>query len=189
MQISQHQSPEDNLKRRIRINRRDGVRQRYWVGKKLRKNHGSFSFKKKGTPILIKGSEPGKFVAVDSEKLKRDKKALEERKVIVLGDPSDPRNDLAKLEEIRETRREVRNQSRKDIKFAPIEDLRTELENESYVMQEAEDKLSVVRTPAERRIANMEWLQKDERFRAIKEKLSPKLFSKFNLSDEVDFGD
>lgn len=29
------------MKRRVRIRRMDGVRQRYWVGKKLRKNYGS----------------------------------------------------------------------------------------------------------------------------------------------------
>lgn len=165
------------MKQRIKIRRIDGVRQRYWIGRRPQKNYGM------GIPIRIKGRKSNETLLVDSDKLKRDKELLDKNKVIVMSDSRDTRSDLVKLQEIQEMKRAIRNQSRKDIKFAPIEDIRNELETEGRVMLEAENKLGIAKTQEERRLANDEWLKKDERFRAIKEKLYPD-FHKFNLTDE-----
>ena len=64
------------MKRRVWIKRKDRVKQRYWVGRRMRKHFGSQPQKKKGVLVLIRGGDPGEFIIVDSEKLKRDKKRV-----------------------------------------------------------------------------------------------------------------
>ena len=70
------------MKRRIRIRRRDGIKQRYWVGKRL-KNYGSGGVKlyhvtkKENVPsILKKGLFPQKPKSVFGERSKEDPSAV-----------------------------------------------------------------------------------------------------------------